>query len=156
MINQARAKAGNVWAVGQIVRVGFLSLRVLGARAVKGGDKKMKAPTTLRSKLGDKVTATGASWWLDRAIESERGIIVARVDAESTTLRGSGVVGDYTSSPAYTGAPVPYMIDLTEDDMLNYGLTPTSLRPRGNRADRAVTAEFAAARIDRLQNEEAC
>lgn len=35
MINNNRTKAGNKWEVGNIVKVGFMQLRILGARAEK-------------------------------------------------------------------------------------------------------------------------
>ena len=37
MINQAKASrtTGNVWEIGSVVKVGFMTLRVLGAVAVK-------------------------------------------------------------------------------------------------------------------------
>ncbi len=35
MIDNRRTKQGNQWVTGQVVKVGFLQLRVLGAKAVK-------------------------------------------------------------------------------------------------------------------------
>ena len=37
MVRAYLAKRGNVWEPGRIVKVGFLSLRVLGCQAVKDG-----------------------------------------------------------------------------------------------------------------------
>jgi len=35
MINNNRTKAGNKWEIGNVVKVGFMTLRVLAVRAVK-------------------------------------------------------------------------------------------------------------------------
>lgn len=37
MIDNSRTKQGNQWVAGNVVKVGFLSLRVVGAVAVKDG-----------------------------------------------------------------------------------------------------------------------
>ena len=35
MVNNSRTKGGNVWAIGNTVKVGFLTLRITAVRAVK-------------------------------------------------------------------------------------------------------------------------
>ena len=32
-----RTKSGNTWMIGEVVRVGFLNLRVIGVRSIKDG-----------------------------------------------------------------------------------------------------------------------
>lgn len=112
---------------------------------------------------GQQARTIDRAWWTDAAFVTATGEIgVARVEAESLTLRYSGAVGDYTQSTEHTGRPVTYMIDLTEAELAEYGLTPGILawptvkdgrRPRSNRTDAPVSESDQRRAYGRLQNE---
>ncbi len=112
---------------------------------------------------GDSAEMVGRAWWLEVACELADGrVAVARCDADSLTVRKSGIVGDYTSSPDYKGQPVRYMIALTDDDLVQYGIFPGKLvfphvidaaRPKTNRAESAVSVRRQQQQMNWLQND---
>lgn len=122
----------------------------------------------------DTVVLDDKAWWIDAQIAGARGNVVARIDAISHALRyRSGAEMElarkdgqepnpYHSSASYTGKPVSYMVDLTDADLIAYGIIPGKLvfprvidsaRPKANAAGRSVTVTQYASAMARLQNE---
>lgn len=112
-------------------------------------------------------------WWLSHAVRMPRGVVVARADAVSTIIRKptsadieSGVAyNQYDSSPKCHGEYVNLMVDLTEQDLADMGITPGILkfpevvdgpRPKTNRTDAPVTQQEMQRVMDLLQSEGHC
>lgn len=113
---------------------------------------------------------TSRAWWLDVAIESARGPVVARINAQSPTLRypsdeqmaADPDLNRYWGDAANTGRQVSYMIDLTEADIASLGITPGILdfpeivdgaRPTSNRSAKPITQLRHQQCMDWLQND---
>lgn len=118
--------------------------------------------TVLRGE--NEIELTSRPWWLSHAIETPRGTVVARADGVSTTLKfvGGGGPDRYATSPEGQGSPVTYMVDLTEQDLVDHNLSPGVLkypdviggaRPRTNILSNPVTQQKAQALMDWLQND---
>ena len=119
---------------------------------------------------GDTVTLNGRAWWLNSALESKEGIAVARVHANSTTLRlpspeqlrADPTLNCYWADAANTGRLQNYMLDLTEQDLAEYGITPGILiypeviegpRPTTNTLHNILSAKRHQQSQDWLQND---
>jgi hypothetical protein len=110
---------------------------------------------------------------MDARLESDRGIVVARVSAVSTTLRyrseeelaAAESAGEspnrYHTSSGYHGKAPSYQLDLTDADLAEHGIVPGILRfpavvdgprPAAHAGPVATRAQHARA-MDRLQNE---
>lgn len=111
-------------------------------------------------------------WWLSHAVETSRGVIVARADARSTTLRkptqddldGEIAFSESDYSDKCHGEFLPLMIDLTDQDIADMSLTPGLLvwpdvidgeRPNTNLTTKPISQESAQHTIDLLINERA-
>jgi hypothetical protein len=84
---------------------------------------------------------TSPAWWLCDAIKTNDGkIIVAKIDANSTTLKTRSNaeleelekefgwrINRYEQSTEFNGDYVRYMLSLTEDDIINHNITPGKL-----------------------------
>ena len=125
----------------------------------------------IKNKLnGDTATVNGRAWWLNSALESKVGIAVARVHANSTTLRlpsdeqlaADPSLNRYWADAGNCGRLQNYMLDLTEDDLAEYGIKPSILiypevidgpRPQTNRNDNVLSARRYQQSQDWLQND---
>ena len=119
---------------------------------------------------GDTVTLDGRAWWLNVALKSKVGIAVARVHANSTTLRlpspeqllADPSLNRYWADTGNTGRLQNYMLDLTEQDLQDYGIKPGVLiypevidgqRPKTNTTDNVLSARRHQQSQDWLQND---
>jgi hypothetical protein len=119
---------------------------------------------------GDVVETTTRAWWLNFAIESSAGVAVARVHADSTTLRvpsAEQIKADPSLNPYWAdtenkGRLQNYMLDLTEEDLKLYAIKPGILiypeiidgdRPASNTAKKIVSAHQHAQSQAWLQND---
>lgn len=141
------------------------------SRTASEHEQEQEINVQITNKLnGDTVTLNGRAWWLNSALESKVGIAVARVHANSTTLRlpspeqlrADPTLNCYWADAANTGRLQNYMLDLTEQDLAEYGITPGILvypeivdgqRPKTNRCDQAVSARRMQQAQDWLQND---
>lgn len=118
-------------------------------------------------------TITSRPWWLSHAVKTERGIVVARADAVSSTRRKptqadieSGIAyNQYDSSTACSGDFVPMVVDFTEEELSAMGLVVGVLdwpnvidgtRPATNRTDTPVTDAESQRVMALLQSEGHC
>jgi hypothetical protein len=118
-------------------------------------------------------TITSRPWWISHALQTDRGVVVARAQAISNDVRNptdediaSGIACNrYDSSTQCHGELVSLMVGLTEDDLQSMGLTPGELvfpgvvdgpRPRTNRSNKPVTMAQAQRAMDVLQSEGHC
>lgn len=116
---------------------------------------------------------TSRPWWLSHAVATPRGVVVARADAVSTINRkptaddiAAGIAhNQYDFGPECHGAFVGMMVDLTEQDLAEMGLTPGVLewprvidgpRPKINRTDAPVSQAQEQRAIDLLMSEGHC
>lgn len=89
-------------------------------------------------------------WWTSHAMETDRGICVARAhvysserykkNKEMIDQNGKYVGRDYSSgtTPEFDGDRVLKMMDLTYDEAISFGLDPKD-RPKSNRDDKPFT-----------------
>jgi hypothetical protein len=126
---------------------------------------------TITNKLtGDTVTLDGRPFWLNSALESKVGIAVARVHANSTTMRlpspeqlaADPLLNQYWADASNTGRLQNYLIDLTEDDLSAYGLAPGIFdglrvndgpRPKTNTTTKVLSAKRHQQSQEWLQND---
>ena len=108
------------------------------------------------------------AWWVSNPMQTDRGIVVARIDATDTTVRYPSDEQQAAGAPRYVATPEGqgkhprYLLDLTDEDLLTHPeLNPGRLVwPRPHVVDgprpvtRIVTPAEAQAVVDRLCNEE--
>ncbi len=84
---------------------------------------------------------TSHAWWLSEAVKLNNGKIeIARISANSTTIRKRSLeeletlrkelgwrINPYEQSTEFNGDYIGYMLSLTEQDLINYNITPGKL-----------------------------
>ena len=118
----------------------------------------------------DIATVVGRAFWLNSALESKIGVAVARVHAESTTLRlpsqeqmaADPLLNPYWADASNTGRLQNYLLDLTQEDIATYRLTPGIFdglqvkdgpRPKTNNSANVLSAKRHQQSQDWLQND---
>lgn len=118
----------------------------------------------------DAVTIDGRAWWLNSALESKVGIAVARVHANSKTLRlpskeqlaADPNLNRYWADAGNAGRLQNYMLDLTEQDLIDFEIQPGILihpevidgpRPKTNSTNNVLSASRHQQSQDWLQND---